>query len=146
MRLVRWTPHRNVVSFANEFDRFFSDVFGDVAKPARSIGWQPQVDVSEDKDNYYAQFELPGLRKDDISIGVEDGVLTVTGEKKAEKKDEGVNYHRVERSYGTFSRAFSLGDNIDIDKIDATFRDGVLKLTLPKAEKARRKEIDVKIK
>jgi HSP20 family protein len=118
-------------------DRFYAPSHGT---------WHPVVDVNEDDDGYHFQMELPGLAKDDVKISFKDDVLTVSGEKKSEEKDEKKNYHYYERRYGKFQRAFRLNSDVIVEKIDASFKDGVLMIDLPKAEIAKPKEIEVKVK
>ena len=105
----------------------------------------PAVDIRETEGSYILEAELPGIKKEDVHIDVKDGVLNLTGERSYEDKDERDNYTRVERCYGTFHRHFTLPDHVEIDKIDASYKDGVLSVTLPKGEKAKPKLIDVKI-
>jgi len=128
-------------------DRVFDDVFRDVI-PSFNTGFNPnamRVDISEDEKNIYIEAELAGLKKEDVKITVEDGVLTIRGERKQETEEKKKNYHRVERVYGSFSRAFTLGENIDKDNIEAKYEDGVLHLMLPKVEPVKNvKEIALK--
>ena len=117
-------------------DRVFDDVFRDVM-PSFNTGFNPnamRVDISEDEKNIYIEAELPGMKKEDVKVTVEDGVLMIRGERKQETEEKKKNYHRVERVYGSFSRAFTLGENINKDNIEAKYEDGVLHLTLPKME------------
>jgi HSP20 family protein len=119
-----------------EMDRLFDDVgFGRLA--SNGGGWSvPATEVSEDEQSYVIAAELPGLKKDDIEIGLADGVLTIKAEKKAETTRENGNVHYSERRYGTYRRDFRLGENVDLDNIKADFADGVLTVTLPKTEPA----------
>ena len=144
MTLVKWNPRR---SLFNLNDDLFTDFFNDRGwlRPARE-SWYPVVDVSEDDNAYHMQMELPGLSKDDVKISFHDDILTISGEKKHEKKDDNRNYHYFERNYGKFERSFRINSDIVVDKIDATFNDGILNIEMPKAEVAKPKEIAVKIK
>jgi HSP20 family protein len=127
------------------FDEFFrGDVLGDESFFARD--WTPAVDVVENNDNYILRAELPGMNKDDVKITLENNLLTIRGEKKNESEKKEGNYHRVERSYGSFERSFTIPGTIKADHIDAQYKEGVLTLTLPKAEEAKLKLIDVKVK
>ncbi len=145
MRLVKFDPIRNLTGFNTDFGNAIDEFFGAFDKePAALKSWNPRVDISEDKDSFFATFELPGVKKEDVAINVDDGYLTVKGEKKSEEKVEEKNYHRTERTYGSFERSFRLGDGINIKKIDAAFADGLLKVTLPKSEKAKPVEISIK--
>lgn len=127
-------------------DRVFEDVFRDVA--TMNAGFMPnamRVDISEDEKNIYIEAEMPGLKKEDVKISIEDDILTIRGERKQETEEKKKNYHRVERYYGSFSRSFTLGENIDRENIDAKYEEGVLRLTLPKVEPVKNvKEIAVK--
>jgi len=104
----------------------------------------PAIDVTEDKDSLTLTAEVPGMDKDDLEVSIENGVLTLRGEKKEETRTEDANYHRVERRYGHFERRIRLPDYVDAEKVDATYKDGVLKLRMPKSETARPKSIPIK--
>lgn len=108
--------------------------------------WVPWVDVSETKDSYVVKAELPGLEAKDVDVSVSGDVLTIKGEKKKEEEEKGEHHHYVERSYDSFQRSFQLPAGVKSDKIDATFEKGVLKITLPRKEEAKKKEIQVKVK
>ncbi|MBD3391775.1 MAG: Hsp20 family protein [Chitinivibrionales bacterium] len=111
-----------------------------------STSW-PRVDITEDKNAYHLKADLPGMSKDDIKVNVENGVLSITGEKKEEKKEhEKGRFYHYERSYGSFSRSFNLPEDTDPARIEASYNNGVLDLTLAKSEKAKPKAIDVKVK
>jgi HSP20 family protein len=107
--------------------------------------WAPAVDITEDNKEWLIKADLPEVKKEDVKVTVENGVLSITGERKFEKEEKGRQYRRVERSYGSFFRSFTLPDGADGDKVSAEFKDGVLKVRLPKNEKAKAKAIDVKI-
>lgn len=129
-----------------EIDRLFEDPFGLLA-PATSFfqGWTPTVDIFEDKDKYVLKAELPGMRREDIEVMLERDTLTLSGERKQEEeKQEGETY-RSERFFGRFQRSITLPMAVQADKIDAKYKDGVLTLTLPKAEEAKPKQIEVKV-
>jgi len=144
MTLVKWNPTRNVYHWGeNLLDDFFkSDRF---YSPSHDSLY-PVVDVNEDDDTYHFQIELPGLTKEDVKISFKDDVLLVAGEKKAEENEENKNYRYTERRFGKFQRAFRINSDVIVDKIDAIFKDGVLMIDLPKAEIAKPKEIEVKVK
>jgi HSP20 family protein len=107
--------------------------------------WLPAVDVSETDGDYQIKAEIPDVKKEDVKVTVEDGVLTIQGERKQEKEEKGKKYHRVERSYGRFVRSFTLPDLVDEGKVKAEFKDGVLNLQLPKSEKVKPKAIEVTV-
>lgn len=126
-------------------DEFFrGDILANDSFFARD--WNPSVDVVENKDNYLLNAELPGMNKDDVKITLENNVLTIRGEKKNELEKKEGNYHRIERSFGSFERSFTIPGTVKADNIEAQFSDGVLTVTLPKAEEAKSKTIDVKVK
>ena len=108
--------------------------------------WSPAVDVAEHENNYLVNVELPGIGKDDVKITMRENVLTIEGEKKAENETKDKNYHRVERSFGKFQRSFSLPKNVKSDAIEAEYKDGVLSVSIPKAEEVKPKQIEVKVK
>jgi HSP20 family protein len=125
------------------FDRFFEDwdmpsLFDADAE------WAPAFDISENEKEYVITAELPGIDIKDVDITLSEGVLSVKGEKKQEKEDKGEDYHRIERRYGSFHRSFRMPGRVETDKVDANYKDGILKLTLPKAEGSQTKKIEVK--
>jgi len=156
MSLVRWNPARDlsafpsdVLSMRKEFDRLFDSFFhGDNsdATSAFTSAWIPAVDIAEREKDFVVKMELPGVKKEDVRVTMQEGILTIKGEKKQEKESKGSDYHRVERSYGSFQRSFTLPTALRPGDIDASFADGVLNITLPKAEEATPKQIDVKVK
>jgi HSP20 family protein len=130
-------------SLRDQFGRLF-----DIAFPGREErelwgDWSPALDAFEDKDKYIVSIELPGLKKEDISVAVHDGVLTVSGERKSEKDSKEGLVHRTERYYGKFTRSVSLPATVKADKVSAAYKDGVLTVEVPKAEEARPKTIPV---
>lgn len=147
MAIVRWRPFRDMVNIQDEMNKLFDDFLGrPLMRTEWSDGiWNPSVDISETKDNVLIKAEMPGLSRDDVKISVQDNMLTLTGEKKQEKEEKETNYHRIERSYGAFSRSFTLPTSVKSDKIKATYKDGVLSITLPKTEEVKPKEIPISI-
>jgi HSP20 family protein len=107
--------------------------------------WMPTVDISETESEYLIKAELPEVRKEDVKVMVENGVLTLQGERRQEKEEKGSRFHRVERSYGSFVRSFTLPESVDEGGVKAEYKDGVLALHLPKSEKVKPKAIDVKV-
>lgn len=147
MSLVRWDPFRELEDMSDRLNRMF-------ARPAlRSSGketltvadWMPVVDISENDGGYLIKAELPEVKKEDVKVTVEDGVLTIQGERRQEKEEKGKKYHRVERSYGSFVRSFTLPESVDESAVKAEYKDGVLNLHLPKSERVKPKAIDVKV-
>ena len=143
MALVRWNP-RDTFGLQREIDEMVNTFWGGFDS-GRSAGWNPRVDVSESEDGYTIHAELPGIRKEDLNITLRERVLTIEGEKKeTDEKKEG-NRYRSERSYGKFSRSFKLPSAVQEDKIAANYSEGVLTLTVPKAESVKPKQIEVKV-
>ncbi len=137
MSIVRWNPWR-------EFDDLFTIM---AALPSENLArpeWLPAVDISETDGEYKIDLEIPAVARDDISVSVKDGVLTVAGERKVEKDTDGKT-HRVERQYGRFSRSFRLPENVDEEGIGATSKDGVLYLVIAKKEEEKPRSIDVQV-
>jgi HSP20 family protein len=130
-----------------EFDRFFREAFSPVSGEGEvsTRTWAPPVDIYENGDNLVLKAELPGINPDDVEIRVEDNTLYLKGERKFEKEVKEQSYHRVERTYGTFTRTFSLPNSIDADKVAASYKDGVLTLNLPKREEAKPKTIKINV-
>ena len=156
MTLVRWNPIRDIDRWHSDFfgvqrdiNRLFDNFLRGGVQADESFDasyWTPAVDISEQENSYVVNVELPGVSKGDVKISLESNVLTIKGEKKAEKEESKKNLHRVERSYGAFQRSFTLPTTVKSENIEAVFTDGVLKITLPKAEETRAKQIEVKVK
>jgi HSP20 family protein len=126
--------------------RAFDDMFQQVlAGPVSSRPWIPAVDIVENPNELVVAADLPGIKKEDVDVQIEDGTLTLTGSRNFEHEDNKEGYHRLERSYGSFRRAFTLPDSVDSDKVAAAFEDGVLKITLPKKEVAKPRTIKVEV-
>jgi HSP20 family protein len=145
MALVRWSPLRSGFTPQQELSRLVDDFFGRRFEVEGPTAWQPVVDIEESAEGYQVRAELPGMRLEDIKITVADNALSIRGEKRREEEKKGTTYHRVERVYGSFERSFSLGHAVAADKIEATYRDGVLDVSIPKAEEAKAREIQIKI-
>jgi len=148
MALVRWDPFRELEEMSDRLNRMFARPETRTANGKETMiiaDWTPSVDISETEGEYQIKAEIPDVRKDDVKVTVEDGVLTIQGRRNQEKEEKGTKYHRIERSYGSFARTFSLPDVIEADKVNAEFKDGVLNLRLPKSEKAKPKAIEVKL-
>jgi HSP20 family protein len=144
MNLTRWDPYREFNTFADRLTRVLSQTTPRNRDEEMSLGsWLPPVDIAEDKDRITMTAELPGFKEDQIEIQMEGGVLTLRGERKFEDEKEGRNFHRVERSYGQFVRSFTLPNNVDREKIQANFADGLLKIELPKREEAKPRQIKI---
>ncbi len=142
--MLRSNPMLGFPVIDREMDRFLNDLFGN-GVVRFSEGWMPTVDVTETKDEVVVRAEVPGMQKEDISITLQDGVLTLRGEKKQEKMEKDAAFHRVERSYGSFVRSFALPTLVQADKVRADYKDGVLTITLPVREEAKPKEITISV-
>lgn len=145
--LMRWDPFRELEEMSDRLNRM-------VARPATKTDgkealtvadWMPTVDISETAGEYVIQAELPEVKKDDVKVTLEEGVLTIQGQRRQEKDEKTTKYHRIERSYGTFVRSFSLPDQVNESGVKAEFKDGVLNLHIPKSEKTKPRAIEVKV-
>ena len=147
--LTRWTPANDLVR--DRFSRLFEDAFNDMLRPyggdAEGVSnrtWAPAVDIRETEDSLKLLMDLPGLTKEDVSITLENNVLTVAGERKVENEQRNDTFHRLERQYGAFTRSFTVAPTVASDRVDGSFRDGVLEITLPKAEESKPRRISIK--
>ena len=145
MGIVRYDPFRDLRTLQEEVNRLFSTnltrAFGD-----EGIGrgaWAPSVDIYENKDQIVLEAELPGMKQEDFDLSIENNVITLRGERRFEKTDETDNYHRVERSYGSFTRSFTLPPTVSGEGAKAEYNNGVLRVTLPKREEAKSRKIEV---
>lgn len=151
MAITRWNPFRELEEMNDRLNRAFgrSQLGRDLDPQGKDalvgFDWAPSVDITENNEEFQIKAELPEVKKEDVKIHVEDGVLTLTGERKQEKEEQNKKWHRVERSYGSFMRSFTLPTNIDDAKIRAEFKDGVLTMRLPKSATAKPKSIEVKL-
>ena len=148
--LSKWDPFKdwNPVRELDEFQNRLSTFFGGPAwrsKEGNFGSWAPAVDIIEDDKEFLVKADLPEVKKEDLHINVENGMLTIHGERKFEREDKKKRYHRTERSFGSFTRSFSLPDGSDSTKIRAEFKDGLLQVHIPKSETARPKQIEVKV-
>ncbi len=146
MQLTRWDPFREMEEMFGQRGRGWLSKKRSGTTPFDDESWMPSVDISETDKSFLIKVEVPGIKRDDVKISIEDNTLTIRGERKEEKKEEGRKYHRMECSYGSFERQFMLPPNINQEKIDASFKDGVLALDLPKKEVEKPKQVEVKIK
>jgi len=136
MAIIRWKPWGGLAD----------DLLARASLGREECRWVPAVDISEDEDNLYVEVEVPGMKKEDIKVSLEHNVLSLKGEKKQDKEIKEENYHRWERCYGSFSRAFELPIPVEAGKIKANYRNGVLHVQLPKAEEVKPKEIPIEVK
>lgn len=147
-QLTVWDPFRQLSSLRDEIDRLFESPLSTLTEATQPFlnGWSPAVDVSQDKDNITLRAELPGMKKEEIDISLHDGVLTLSGERKAEQTHEEADACRSERFLGRFQRTLTLPSLVDADKAKASYKDGILTVVLPKAEEAKPKQIEVNVK
>ena len=149
MPLVKWDPNREFEQALERFNRIFNDsrFFGRAndKETMTFADWSPAVDIQETPEAYLVDAELPDIKKDDVKITLHNRVLTLTGERRQEKEEKGKKFHRVERSYGRFERSFTLPDGVDEQKIHATFKDGMLRVMLPKAQASKPATHEIKI-
>jgi HSP20 family protein len=151
--LTTWKPFRELAPFRDfermrkEMDRLWDSFFeGGLRKRTEGVAeWLPSLDIAETKNELVVKCEVPGMDPKDIDISLSDGMLTIKGEKKQEKEEKEADYHVIERSYGAFTRSVQLPKEVQHDKISASYKNGILKITLPKSEEAKKKEIKIKV-
>jgi|SRR5215211_1042449 len=143
MALIRWDPAREVDTLQSEVNRLFDTFFGGSSGGNQLRRWVPPMDLVETEDHLVLRADLPGLDRDDVNIEVKDGVLTVSGERKAEQQERTDGYVRVERAFGSFSRSLTLPENVTADQISADFDKGVLEVRIPKPEERKPHRIEI---
>ena len=147
MELMPWKPFGEPSSIRKEMDNLWNRFLGDTPFGRRfREEWSPSVDISETRDSFVVKAELPGLEAKDVNVSISGDLLTIKGEKKREDEEKDEHHYCVERYYGSFQRVFQLPTSVQGDKIEATFDKGVLRITLPKVEEAKKKEINIKVK
>jgi len=144
MAITRWYPFREVMAMQNRFDTLFRDLNQGEGTPA-SASFIPAVDVYEDEKKVVLKLEVPGIKEKDLDVSVEKNTLTVKGERKFEQEEKEENFHRIERRYGSFYRAFALPTTVDTESVAASYNAGVLKLELTKKPDAQPKQIKVNV-
>lgn len=147
--ITRWNPVSEFDDLINRYDRLLGLTRGNGEREGKDLfsrsDWAPAVDIKETPEAFNIEAELPGMSKDDVKVTVQDGVLSIQGERKHEEETNDSKHHRIERVYGSFLRRFTLPENVDENSIRASFKDGVLSLTLTKAEPAEPKAIEVDV-
>ena len=146
MQLTKWDPLREMEEI---FDRFGKSIGWPPSGERQTLtttDWAPRVDIIENEKEYLIKAELPEVKKEEVKVTVEDGSLTLRGERKQEKEEKNKKFHRIERCYGSFTRSFKLPENVDETKIDASYTDGILNLKIPKLEKSKPKEVEISVK
>lgn len=148
MNLIKWDPFRELEDVSNSLNRIFGRFparAGSDSELLTMADWTPSVDISETDTAYLIKGEIPGVKKEDVKITIEDGMITMRGERKQEKEEKDKKFHRIERSYGSFVRSFRLPDDADETAVKAEFKDGMINVTLPKSEKAKARTINVTV-
>jgi HSP20 family protein len=148
MNLVRWDPFKELEEMSDRLNRMFSRHLPrrEGSKENLTVpDWAPSVDIVETPEEYLIKADLPDIKREEVKVTVENGVLCFEGERKQEKEEKGRKFHRIERSYGAFMRSFTLPDNIDETKVRADFKDGMLTIHVAKTEKAKPKAVEVKV-
>ena len=148
--LTRWEPVSDLATWNQQMDRWFSELMG---RGMRRVGdedrvrgsWTPAVNVLEKKEAIVITADLPGMKAENVEVTVEEGVLTIRGERSFEEAKEGETYHRIERSYGLFERTFSLPNSVDPTKIEAKFKDGEMVVNLPRREESKPRSVKIKV-
>ncbi len=144
----RWDPFKELEEISDRFNRIFGRMLTrrETGREALTVAdWAPVVDITEDDHEYLIKAEIPEVDKKDVKVTVQDGVLTIQGERKQAKEEKGKRFHRIERSFGSFVRSFGLPDEVAEDKLKAEFKDGLLLVHLPKAERPKPKAIEIKV-
>ncbi len=148
MNLVKWDPFAELEDVSKHLDRIFRRTPAHL-EPERELltiaDWTPTVDITETDAAYLIKGEIPGVKRENVKVTIEDGMVTMRGERKQEKEEKGKKFHRVECSYGSFMRSFRLPDDVDEATVKAEFKDGMINVTLPKSGKSKAKSIDVAI-
>jgi HSP20 family protein len=144
MSIQRWNPARDFSRLQDEVNRLFDTNLG-LTRSGESYGWTPAVDVFEDTEGVTFKFDLPEVEGKDVDVRLEDGTLTVRGERKLEREEKREGYHRIERAYGTFARSFSLPATLEGEKVTAEYKNGVLRIFVPRRAEAKPKSISVKV-
>ena len=148
MNLVKWDPFRELEDVSNRLNRIFGQSLARSESGQNMLAvadWAPSVDISETDSAYLIKGEIPGVKKEDVKVTIQDGMLTIQGERKQEKEEKGKKFHRIERSYGSFVRSFRVPDDADENSVKAEFKDGMLNVTLAKSAKAKPKAIEVSV-
>ena len=146
MSIVRWDPMREMEDLFDRYTRAVGRPRGGGHDIVAGGDWSPRVDIAETEKAFVITAEIPDVPKEAVKVTVDNGVLTIRGERKQEKEEKGKKFHKVERFFGTFVRSFSLPDNVDTAKIEASFKDGMLNLNIPKTEASKPRQIEVKVK
>ncbi|MDR4503747.1 MAG: Hsp20/alpha crystallin family protein [Candidatus Scalindua sp.] len=145
MAIVKWDPWQEIEDMFDRYSRAVGMPRGGNQELAPTSDWAPRVDIAETDKEFVIKAEIPEVKKEDVKVTVDNGVLSIRGERKQEKEEKGKKFHRVERRYGSFARSFTLPGNVDTTKIKASFKDGMLNLQIQKTEEVKSKAIHVKV-
>lgn len=148
MNLVKWDPLKELEDVSSRLNRLFGRSVARTESNQEMLAlpeWTPSADISETDTSYLIKAEIPGVNKEDVKVTLQDGILTISGERRQEKEEKGKKYHRIERSYGSFVRSFRMPDDADESAVKAEFKDGMLNVTLTKSAKAKPRSIDVSV-
>jgi HSP20 family protein len=144
--LSTWPGFGRLTDLRDDIDRLFESPLTEWARNSNLLsGWNPALDLYEDKDNLYVKVELPGMKREDIEVSLHKGSLSISGERKGEEKHEDAEVYRAERFFGRFQRTVTVPASLAVDKVKAQYKDGILTITLPKTEEAKPKHIDVNV-
>jgi HSP20 family protein len=144
MPVERWDPFRELAEFEDEIERWFEGVGRSLRRREQGAIWAPSVDIKETDKEIIVKADLPGMKKEDIEVSLDNNILTIKGEREFEKEEKEKDYVRVERSYGSFYRSFNIGVPVKEDEIKASYKDGVLEIVIPKAEVKEAKKVEIK--
>ena len=145
MALIKWDSWREIEDMFDRYTRSMGWPPNGGQELVVKKDWSPRVDIAETEKEFSIELEIPGVEKEDVKVAVENGMLSIAGERKQEKEEEGKKFHRLERYYGSFQRSFTLPENVDKSNIKATFKDGLLNLEIPKIEAAQSKTLEIKV-
>jgi HSP20 family protein len=151
MALIKWEPLRDIEDIFDRYSRSMGTPYvrqSDLARSSEHLAngeWCPRVDISENDNGFQIKAEVPGVCKDDVKVTLENGVLTLQGERRQEQEEKGLRFHRVERSYGNFIRSFTLPTNVDPKKLRAHFHDGLLEVEIPKTPETQAASVQIKV-
>jgi HSP20 family protein len=144
--LSTWPAFGRLTDLRDEIDRLFESPLSELARTSNLLsGWNPALDLYEDKDNLYVKVEIPGMKREEIDVSLHEGSLSISGERKSEQKHEDAEVYRAERFFGRFQRTVTLPTPVAAEKVKAQYKDGILNITLPKTEEAKPKHIDVNV-
>ncbi len=144
--LMRWDPFKELSSLREEIDKLFDSFFGRKSLFAeKELSFSPSIDVEETENSFLIKAEVPGIKKEDIKVTIDEDGITISGERKKDKEEKGKTYHRIEMAYGKFKRYIPFPREVEPDKAKAKYKEGILHIEIPKSEKAKPKEVEIKV-